>query len=370
MTNKKPRARQLGLPFAGTTGPNNAITDVPGIAVGFATLREETPRPGRKLPVRTGVTAIIPHADEEEPVPVYAGLHRFNGNGEMTGMHWVEDGGYFVGPVMITNTHGIGITHHATTKWMINHYEKTFSRGDHLWLMPVIAETYDGALNDINGMHVSEKEVFAALDSAQTGPVAEGSVGGGTGMIAYGFKGGTGTASRVIEVAGQTYTVGVLVQANHGRTPGLTICGVPVGQHVASGASEVYPDERGSIIVVIATDLPLAPHQLKRVARRGAIGIGRNGTSGGNGSGDIFLAFSTANKYAMPHRAPDMLRLDMINDEQIDVAYEAVVDSVEEAVVNAMLAAETTGGTAHDRYKVEALDTGRLMELMKQYGRA
>lgn len=369
-TNKKPRARELGLPFAGQTGTHNAITDVPGIAVGFATLREEAPRPGRKMPVRTGVTTIIPHAADEEPSPVYAGLHRFNGNGEMTGTHWIEDGGYFIGPVMITNTHGVGITHHATTKWMLSHYEKTYTVGDHLWVMPVIAETYDGALNDINGMHVSEREVFAALDSAATGPVAEGSVGGGTGMIAYGFKGGTGTASRVIAVAGKTFTVGTLVQANHGRTPWLTVCGAPVGQHLAAGVTETYPEERGSIIVVIATDLPLAPHQLKRVARRGAIGIGRNGTAGGNGSGDIFLAFSTANKNAMPHRAPDMLHIDMLNDEQIDVVYEAVIESVEEAVINAMLAAETTGGTEHDRYRVEAIDTDKLMELMKRYGRA
>lgn len=368
-TTKKPRARALGLPFSGSTGPLNAITDVPGLAVGQTTIVEDTPRPGRKLLVRTGVTAILPHAADDEPGLVYAGVHRFNGNGEMTGTHWIEDGGYFLGPVLITNTHGVGMAHHSVTKWMLKRYEATYSRGDHLWIMPVVAETYDGVLNDINGMAIAEVDVFAALDSASTGSVAEGNTGGGTGMITYGFKGGTGTSSRRVSVGGKDYTVGILVQANHGRRPSLTVCGVPVGQHLDDGVAEIHNSEHGSIIVVIATDLPLAPHQLKRIARRGSIGIGRNGTIGGNNSGDIFLAFSTANKGAMPHRAAKIVSLDMLNDEGLDPVYAAVVDSIEEAVINAMVAAEDMGGSVHDRYKVDAINTDRLLELMARYGR-
>jgi D-aminopeptidase len=365
----KPRARALGLPFTGRTGPLNAITDVDGLAVGFRTIQEETPRPGRKLPVRTGVTAILPHADSETPVPVYAGVHRFNGNGEMTGTHWIEDGGTFLGPVMITNTHGVGITHHATTRWMLERYASTYEVGDFLWLMPVIAETYDGVLNDINGLPVSEADVRAALENLSRGPVPEGNCGGGTGMITYGFKGGTGTASRVVPLGGKDYTIGTLVQANHGQRDWLTICGVPVGKHLQDNAPQSQLKERGSIIVVIATDLPMAPHQLKRLARRAAIGIGRNGTPGGNNSGDIFLAFSTANPQPMTHKAPAMLGLDIVNDEHLDPVYLAAVESVEEAVVNAMLAAEDSGGTPHDRFRIDAIKHDQLMAVMQQYGR-
>ena len=369
MTQTKPRARALGLPFTARTGPFNAITDVEGIAVGFRTICEETPRPGRKLPVRTGVTAILPHAESETPVPVYAGVHRFNGNGEMTGTHWIEDGGTFLGPVMITNTHGVGITHHATTRWMLERYASTYDVGDFLWLMPVIAETYDGVLNDINGMPVTEADVRAALENLSRGPVSEGNCGGGTGMITYGFKGGTGTSSRVIPLGGRDYTIGTLVQANHGQRDWLTICGVPVGKHLQDNTPQSQLKERGSIIVVIATDLPMAPHQLKRLARRAAIGIGRNGTPGGNNSGDIFLAFSTANPQPMAHRAPVMLGLEMVNDEHLDPVYLAAVESVEEAVVNAMLAAEDSGGTPHDRFRVDAIRHDQLMAVMQQYGR-
>jgi D-aminopeptidase len=366
---KKPRGRELGLPFAGRTGPHNAITDVAGIGVGYRTILENEPRSGRKRPVRTGVTAILPHMDSQTPVPVYAGVHRFNGNGEMTGTHWIEDGGSFLGPVVITNTHGVGMAHHATIKWMIDRYASTYQTDDFLWIMPVIAETYDGALNDINGLHVTETDVKAALDTVASGPVQEGNVGGGTGMITYGFKGGTGTSSRLVELDGETYTIGTLVQANHGQRDWLTICGVPVGQHMHDGTPQSQLQERGSIIVVIATDLPLAPHQLKRVARRASIGIGRNGTPGGNNSGDIFLAFSTANPQPMTHRAPARLALEIVNDELLDPIYMAVVDSVEEAVVNAMLAAEDSGGTVHDRFRVDAIRHEPLMELMRQYGR-
>lgn len=365
----KPRARALGLPFTGRTGPLNAITDVEGIAVGFRTIQEDTPRPGRKLPVRTGVTAILPHSESETPVPVYAGVHRFNGNGEMTGTHWIEDGGTFLGPVMITNTHGVGITHHATTRWMLERYASTYEVGDFLWLMPVIAETYDGVLNDINGLPVTEADVRAALENLSRGAVSEGNCGGGTGMITYGFKGGTGTASRIVTYGGKDYTIGTLVQANHGQRDWLTICGVPVGKHLRDNTPQSQLKERGSIIVVIATDLPMAPHQLKRLARRAAIGIGRNGTPGGNNSGDIFLAFSTANPQPMAHKAPVMLGLEIINDEHLDPVYTAAVDSVEEAVVNAMLAAEDSGGTPHDRFRIDAIKHDQLIAVMQQYGR-
>ena len=366
---KKPRARALGLPFGGQTGPNNAITDVPGIGVGFHTIIENEPRPGRTLPVRTGVTAILPHMDSQTPVPVYAGVHRFNGNGEMTGTHWIEDGGYFLGPVMITNTHGVGITHHATVKWMIDRYASTYQTGDHLWIMPVVAETYDGVLNDITALPVTEADARAALDAVASGPVEEGNCGGGTGMITYGFKGGTGTSSRRITFDGRDYTLGVLVQANHGQRDWLTIAGVPVGKHLTDDTPQSQLKERGSIIVVIATDLPMMPHQLKRLARRASIGIGRNGTPGGNNSGDIFLAFSTANAHAMPHRMPGHLTVEMVADTPLDPVYLATVDAIEEAVVNAMLAAETLGGTPHDKLIVKAIDHDALRAVLAQYGR-
>lgn len=363
-TNKacQKRARDFGIAFDGMPGPLNAITDIAGIHVGVSTIREEMPRPGRKLPVRTGVTAILPHATASEPVPVFAGIHRFNGNGEMTGSHWIDDGGYFVGPVLITNTHSVGIAHHSAARWMIDRYSATYEGDEQLWIMPVVAETYDGLLNDINGQHVTVDHVFEALNGANTGPVAEGSVGGGTGMIAYGFKGGTGTASRRIAVGGGEFTVAALVQANHGQRDWLSIGGLPVGKLL----QQTDPDlsERGSIIVVIATDVPLAPHQLQKLARRGAIGIGRNGTVGGSNSGDIFLAFSTANPQPMRHKAGPLLSIIMVNDDVLDPVYQAVVQSVEEAVVNAMIAAETTGGTHYDRYRIEAIDGNEVARLL------
>ena len=365
----KPRGRDLGLPFTGRTGPNNAITDVPGIGVGFRTIIENEPRTGRKRPVRTGVTAILPHMQSETPVPVYAGVHRFNGNGEMTGTHWIEDGGYFLGPVVITNTHGVGMAHHATVKWMIDRYASTYQTDDFLWIMPVIAETYDGVLNDINGLHLNEADIRAALDSVAPGPVQEGNCGGGTAMIAYGFKGGTGTSSREIEFGGRSYHLGVLVQANHGQRDWFTIAGVPVGRHMQDGTPQSQMAERGSIIVVIATDLPMMPHQLKRLARRAAIGIGRNGTPGGNNSGDIFLAFSTANAHPMAHKVESHLSVEMVADEPLDPVYLAAVDGVEEAVVNAMLAAEDMGGTEFDRFRIGAIKHDALMALMEKYGR-
>ncbi|MBT1156738.1 P1 family peptidase [Aminobacter anthyllidis] len=365
----KARARDLGLPFPGRPGPLNAITDVEGIGVGFQTIFEDEPRPGRKRPVRTGVTAILPHAASPTPVPVYAGVHRFNGNGEMTGTHWIEDGGYFLGPVVITNTHAVGMAHHATVKWMLERYASTYDTDSFLWIMPVIAETYDGVLNDINGLPLTEVDVRAALDNLSFGPVQEGNCGGGTGMVTYGFKGGTGTSSRVVEFGGREHRIGTLVQANHGQRDWLTIRGVPVGEHMRDGTPQSQLAERGSIIVVIATDLPMAPHQLQRLARRASIGIGRGGTPGGNNSGDIFLAFSTANPQPMVHHAPAKLSLEIVNDEKLDLVYAATVDSVEEAVVNAMLAAEDAGGTAFDRFRIQAMPHDQLVAVMRDYGR-
>ncbi|SUY29187.1 L-aminopeptidase/D-esterase-like protein [Aminobacter aminovorans] len=365
----KARARDLGLPFPGRTGPLNAITDVDGIGVGFKTILEDAPRPGRKRPVRTGVTAILPHAASPTPMPVYAGVHRFNGNGEMTGTHWIEDGGYFLGPVVITNTHAVGMAHHATVKWMLERYASTYDTDNFLWIMPVIAETYDGVLNDINGLPLTEADVRVALDSLSSGSVQEGNCGGGTGMVTYGFKGGTGTSSRIIEFGGREHRIGTLVQANHGQRDWLTIRGVPVGEHMRDGTPQSQLAERGSIIVVVATDLPMAPHQLQRLARRAAIGIGRGGTPGGNNSGDIFLAFSTANPQPMAHHAPAKLSLEIVNDEKLDPVYAATVDSVEEAVVNAMLAAEDAGGTPFDRFRIQAMPHDQLVAVMRDYGR-
>ena len=363
-----PRARDLGLRFDGIPGPFNAITDVEGVHVGLTTIIEPTPRPGRVKPVRTGVTAILPHADAAEPMPVWAGVHRFNGNGEMTGTHWIADGGYFTGPVIITNTHGVGMAHHAATGWMIDHYADTFSGPDHVWAMPVIAETYDGVLSDINARAVTEADVRDAIAGARGGPVPEGNVGGGTGMICYQFKGGTGTASRLIAVGEKTYTVACLVQANHGMRDGLTIQGVPVGRYLPLEGAAPVDRETGSIIGIIATDLPLAPHQLRRLARRGALGMARGGTIGGNGSGDLFLAFSTANRMPMPARAADIFTFEMLNDKALDAGFAAAVQCVEEAVVNAMIAARDMGGTEWDSGTVRAIDHPALQAVLRRFG--
>lgn len=366
----KMRARDLRIDLSGETGPLNAITDVAGIAVGYSTIIEETPRPGRRLPVRTGVTAVVPRVDATEPRPVYAGFHRFNGNGEMTGSHWIEDGGLFAGPVLITNTHSVGMVHHAAVRWMLERYASTYTHEELLWIMPVVAETYDGILSDINGQHVREEHVFEALQAASTGLPEEGCVGGGTGMIAYEWKGGTGTSSRRVDVAGKGYTVGALVQANHGIREWLTVAGVPVGRELAASSPRSnLPAERGSIIVVLATDVPLAPHQLKRLARRAALGIGRGGTPGGNSSGDLFLAFSTANDRPLAHKAAPVFSIEVMNDDLLDPVYLAAVESVEEAVLNAMIAARSMGGTEHDRTFVPALPHDALVAVLRKFGR-
>ncbi|WP_048646769.1 P1 family peptidase [Nitratireductor soli] len=371
MSKKDPaiRARDLGLDLAGESGPFNAITDVAGIAVGMTTLIEDTPRPGRARPARTGVTAILPRGLEETPTPVWAGVHRFNGNGEMTGTHWIEDGGYFLGPVLLTNTHAVGVAHQAATRWMLQRHARTFDDNHPIWLMPVVAETYDGLLNDINGLPVSETDVLAALDAARPGPVAEGNTGGGTGMVCYEFKGGTGTASRRLEIGGQAHTIGVLVQANHGIRDWLSILGAPVGRHLRENRVLQDTGERGSIVVVIATDIPMAPHQLARLARRGSIGIGRGGTCGGNSSGDIFLAFTTANERPLPHQTPPRFTIEMVNDDLFDPIYEAAIQATEEAVINAMVAARDMGGTPYDRARVTAIDHAAMVDILGRYGR-
>ncbi len=364
----KPRARDLGLDFQGATGALNAITDVPGVLVGATTRIEgDGPLVPGQGPVRTGVTAILPRGKGGEPQPVWAGIHALNGNGEMTGSHWVRDGGYLLGPICITNTHGVGMVHHAAAKWMIRTYGAAW-QSRHLWAMPVVAETYDGLLNDINGQHVTEADALAAIDGAQDGALAEGNVGGGTGMVCYEFKGGTGSASRRLEVAGARYTMGALVQANHGMRPWFTALGVPVGRHLVEDRL-IQGKEQGSIIVVLGTDAPLLPHQLQRLARRASIGIGRGGTPGGNNSGDIFLAFSVANPMPLMDVAPQRLTLDCLNDEVFDDVYLAAVEAVEEAVLNALVAAEDMTTLRPAGLVCRAIDHQRLVEVMRQHGR-
>ena len=339
------RARGIGLAFAGTTGPNNAITDVPGVSVGYETLIEGDS-------IRTGVTAILPRPKQDLATSVFAGCHSLNGNGELTGSHWIEEAGCCNGPITITNTHSLGTCRDASIQWMVEHL------GVSGWALPVAGETYDGALNDINGFHIKPQHVFAAIDQARGGPIEEGSVGGGTGMICYGFKGGSGTASRVLTVANTAVTLGIFVQANFGLTSQLTIAGVPVGRHLAKAHED---PERGSIIAVVATDAPLLPHQLKRLTRRVGLGMGRSGAISGHGSGDLFLAFSTANE--MAHRNTDQLSsTQFIPDAQLDPLFEAVIQAVDEAILNAMVANETM--TGFNGARVAALPIETVLELM------
>lgn len=347
----KIRARDLGLPLNGTPGPFNAITDVPGVAVGATTLI-------RGDAIRTGVTAILPRPRHQLLNPCWAGVFSLNGNGEMTGAHWIRDGGWLAGPITITNTFSVGLAHHATIRWMANAFPETVR--EKVWLLPVAAETYDGWLNDIGGQHVTESDVLAAIDNAKTGPVPEGNAGGGTGMICYEFKGGTGTASRRVVIDGAPYTLGVIVQANHGLRDWLTVCGVNVGRHMPG--NKVWNKETGSIIVIIATDAPLIPTQLERLARRASIGIGRGGTPSGNNSGDIFLAFSTAND---PGPLPERRRyqFDAIGNDALDPLFLGTVEAVEEAVLNALIAAETMSGK-HGR-RVEAIDHAELIAIVR-----
>ncbi|HZH27402.1 MAG TPA: P1 family peptidase [Azospirillaceae bacterium] len=356
----KPRARDLGLPFPGECGISNAITDVPGVEVGYATLIEDPPA-GPAGAVRTGVTVVLPRGRSGPAVePVWAGFHSLNGNGEMTGTHWIREAGYFQGPVAITNTHSVGIVHQALARWMVEGQRGRSAA--YTWMLPVVAETCDAHLNDMNGFHVAERHVVEAIGSATGGPIAEGNVGGGTGMICFEFKGGTGTASRRVRVEGVDYTVGCLVQANFGLRPLLRILGVPVGEHLAEG--RIWTGEQGSIIAVVATDAPLLPTQLERLARRAGLGIGRTGTPSGDGSGDLCLAFSTVGAEVGPQGLPT---LPFLPHAKLDPMFEATAQAVEEAIVNALVAAETMVG--RDGHRVEAIDHGRLVEVMGRYGR-
>jgi len=365
--NKIVRARDLGIPFDGTPGPLNAITDVAGVEVGYTTLISGD---GKLVvgqgPVRTGVTAILPRGHASLNDAVYAGLFSLNGNGEMTGSHWVEESGFLEGPIVITNTHSVGVARDATIDWRVKHGAADTT--GYWWSLPVVAETWDGWLNDINGFHVKPEHVAQALDSAHGGPIEEGSVGGGTGMICYEFKGGNGTASRKIDMKGKagavrTFTVGVFLQANFGRRAGLTIAGIPVGKEIPG---EVYKEESGSCIAVLATDAPLLPNQLKRLARRVSLGLARTGTVSGNGSGDLFIAFSTANPGA-ENADPITHSVETVPNDRMDPIFAATVQATEEAVVNALV--DNHNMTGRDNHRVEALPHERLRELLRKYSR-
>jgi L-aminopeptidase/D-esterase-like protein len=362
------RARDLGIPFDGTPGPLNAITDVAGVAVGHTTLISGQGKLERgKGPVRTGVTAILPRGRTYDPV--FAGWHSLNGNGEMTGTTWITESGFLEGPVMLTNTHSVGVVRDAVIEWQLKHrlYDPLPDEPDVFWALPVVAETYDGDLNDINGFHVTREHAFAALDSAWTGPVAEGNVGGGTGMITHGFKGGIGTASRQLDASDGVYTVGALVQSNYGIRRTLRIAGVPVGEMITDLLPGSAPEgeERGSIIVVIATDAPLLPHQLRRVAQRATLGLGRMGSYASNGSGDIFIAFSTANAGAAARES--LGNLTMLPNDALGPVFLAAVEATEEAIVNALVAAQTMSGI--NDHTVHALPHDRLKVVLEKHGR-
>jgi D-aminopeptidase len=354
-----PRARDLGVPFDGTPGALNAITDVEGVTVGHETIIRDL-RGGHAA--RTGVTAILPRGEGSFAEPVFAGFFSLNGNGEMTGTHWVEESGTLEGPVMITNTHSVGAVHQGVIKWRVE--KAAADSTGYWWSLPVVAETWDGHLNDINGFHVTEKHAARALAAAKSGPVAEGNVGGGTGMICHEFKCGIGTSSRKVSVAGGDYTVGVLVQANYGLRSELRIAGVPVGKHLTEDlAYDDPPGDTGSIIIVVATDAPLLPHQLKRVARRAALGLARDGSYAGNGSGDIFIAFSTTE----PKGEGETKEGSFLVNDVLDPVFLATVQATEEAIVNAMVAAgDMTGDMGH---RAVAIDHDELRAVLKQYGR-
>jgi D-aminopeptidase len=365
---QKPRARDIGIPFTGTTGKFNAITDVRGVEVGYSTVISGQGKNVRgKGPVRTGVTAILPRGKNNNPV--YANWYSLNGNGEMTGTTWVTESGFLETPIMLTNTNSVGVVRDAVTKWFI----KTGWHKDDFWFAyPVVAETYDGFLNDIYGFHVKEANAFEALNTAATGPIKEGNVGGGTGMMCLGFKGGTGTSSRVVKVGDSTYTVGVLVQSNFGKRRNFTIAGVPVGKELRDTleydfkAAPSYRQEGdGSIIVVVATDAPVLPHQLKRIAARVPIGMGLVGGRGENGSGDIFIAFSTANQTAFQRK--DFVKVEQLPNDLIDPLFDATIQAVEEAIINAMVAAETLEGINGN--KVYKLPQGAVLKILKKYNR-
>jgi L-aminopeptidase/D-esterase-like protein len=381
---QKPRERDLGLPIGGTAGPLDAITDVAGVEVGQTTIVQGS---GKLVvgtgPVRTGVTVVHPRGKANAD-PVFAAWFTLNGNGEMTGTTWVQESGLLEGPVAITNTHSVGVVRDAIIKWEVG-----LKNALQPWWLPVVAETYDGGLNDINGFHVKPEHVIAALDGAAGGVPKEGAVGGGTGMVCHGFKGGIGTASRKLTDAQGGYTVGVLVQCNYGVRRDLRIAGVPVGEEIQDLAGCIansdplppnsprprcdqparaadHEEEQGSIIVVVATDAPLLPHQLKRIVTRVSLGVGRQGGFGGNGSGDIFIAFSTANARAWFNDAP-VTNVQMLPNDRISPLFQATAQATEAAITNALLGAETTTG-AND-LRIYAMPVDRMLAAMKKYGR-
>jgi D-aminopeptidase len=360
----KIRARALGIPFNGTPGASNAITDVPGVEVGYCTLIEGEGGPLEvgKGPIRTGVTAILPGGLKRPDATVWAGQHSLNGNGELTGSWWIEEAGKADGPITITNTHSCGVTRDATIEWL---HKNADSYGDGpSWGLPVAGETYDGWLNDINGFHVTREHTFQAIESARGGPIEEGSVGGGTGMMLYGHKGGSGTASRQVAHGGATYHVGAFVQANFGLRSQLTVAGIPMAEHLPG--PDPYDSDTGSIIAVVATDAPLISHQCKRLARRISLGVGRGGSISGHGSGDIFMAFSTAGSER--HNSADpVVAFDVIPDHRLDPFFEAVIQAVDEAIMNVLAVSEEMVGINH--HKAEALDRDRLVATLKKFGR-
>src|SRR5215472_3688265 len=357
----KPRARDLGIPFDGTTGPNNAITDVKGVEVGHTTLISGD---GKLVvgegPVRTGVTAIHPRGRNSNDA-VFAAWFTLNGNGEMTGTTWVDDSGFLNGPVMITNTHSVGVVRDAVISWKVKRGSPDME--GYWWSLPVVAETWDGYLNDINGFHVKPQDAWHALDSAHSGPVEEGNVGGGTGMICNEFKGGIGTSSRVLDAKAGGYTIGVLVQCNYGSREQLRIAGINVGREIPEHT--IWQNDIGSIIVVVATDAPLIPTQLKRIAKKISLGLGRDGSYSGDGSGDIFIAFSTANPGAVG--AKGIHQLSMLPNDSLDPIFLATVQATEEAVVNAMIAADTMTGI--NDHRVISLPHDKLREVLQKHNR-
>ena len=368
---QKPRARDIGVQFDGTPGKYNAITDVKGVEVGHSTIISGS---GKNVlgkgPIRTGVTAIFPRGKKFNPV--YANWYSLNGNGEMTGTTWITESGFLETPIMITNTNSVGVVRDAVLKWFVD----TNWYGDDQWwyTYPVVGETYDGFLNDIYGFHVQEKHVYEAIKNAKPGRVVEGNVGGGTGMLTLGFKGGIGTASRKVKINKKNYIVGALVQSNFGSKKNLTISGVPVGKELKDTLNLEFnapPSNRrqegdGSIIVIVATDAPLLPHQLKRIAHRIPIGIGLVGGRGSNGSGDIFLTFSTANPKAFNRK--NTRPIITFPNDRITPLFEATAQAVEESIINAMIAAETMDGINNN--KAYALPHDRLVEVLKKYNRA
>jgi L-aminopeptidase/D-esterase-like protein len=369
---QKPRARDLGVPFTGSTGLFNAITDVKGVEVGYSTIISgHGKNVVGKGPVRTGVTAIFPRGKANKFSPVFANWYSLNGNGEMTGTTWVTESGFLETPIMITNTNSVGVVRDAVLKWYV---DTNWYGGENWWYTyPVVAETYDGFLNDIYGFHVKEEHVLEAIENASNGSIAEGNVGGGTGMMCLGFKGGTGTSSRITKVNGKSYTVGALVQANFGAKRNLTIAGVPVGIALKDTLNYEFKappqsnrkEGDGSIIVVVATDAPLLPHQLKRIAQRIPLGIGIVGGRGSNGSGDIFIAFSTANENAFDRRK--ITSVETLSNDTITPFFEATVQAVEEAIINAMVAAETMEGINGN--KAHALPHDLMIKTLASYNR-